>query len=120
MSKAELSTAKSYAKLVSALTVEMNSVLAKHGLKDVEIHSFSFGKKPGLATLADPQMVQGIGVTKRACGWLQTIKSRCARSPRSNDEGAAIRGERRSRRFRKWLMIRSYFGGRPSWRTPKR
>lgn len=64
MSQAELSTAKSYAKLVSALTVEMNSVLAKHGLKDVEIHSFSFGKRPGLATLADPQVVQGIGVTK--------------------------------------------------------
>jgi hypothetical protein len=64
ISKAKHSTAKSYAKLVPALAAEINSVLARHGLKDVEIHSFSFGKKPGLATLEGPHVVQGIGVTK--------------------------------------------------------
>jgi hypothetical protein len=64
MSEAELSTARSYAKLVPILAVEINNVLAKHGLKDIEIHSFSFGKKPGLITLKGPNMVQGIGLTK--------------------------------------------------------
>ncbi|UIJ87224.1 hypothetical protein LZK77_04385 [Rhizobium leguminosarum] len=42
----------------------MNDLLAKHGIKEMEIHSFSFGKKPGLVTLRDARMVAGIGVTE--------------------------------------------------------
>jgi hypothetical protein len=55
---------KAFAKLVPVLAAEFNKVLAKHGVKDLEIHSFSFGKKPGLATVEAPRLVQGVGVTK--------------------------------------------------------
>lgn len=53
-----------HAKMVPALAVEINGLLAKHGIKNMEIHSFSFGKKPGLVTLKDPRMVAGIGATE--------------------------------------------------------
>jgi hypothetical protein len=58
------SACKAHAKLVPVLVAEFNSILAKHGLKDLEIHSFSFGKRPGLATLEASHLVQGVGVTK--------------------------------------------------------
>jgi hypothetical protein len=64
MTGTDLSTKKSHARLIPALAAEMNAILAKHGLKDVEIHSFSFGNKPGLVSLRDPKFVQGVGLTK--------------------------------------------------------
>jgi len=58
------SACQAFAKLIPGLVAEFNTILAKHGVKDLEIHSFSFGKKPGLATLEAPHLVQGVGTTK--------------------------------------------------------
>lgn len=62
--KSERALCAVYAKKIPALAAEMNDLLAKHGIKEMEIHSFSFGKKPGLVTLRDTRMVAGVGVTE--------------------------------------------------------
>jgi hypothetical protein len=63
MSQSDLASAKAYAKLVTTLAAEINNLLAKHGLKDMNVHSFSFSKKPGLTSPQNQETVPGIALT---------------------------------------------------------
>lgn len=63
-SKSERTLCAAYAKKVPALAADMNALLAKHGIKNMKIQSFSFGKGPGLVSSKDPTMVAGVGATE--------------------------------------------------------
>ena len=63
MNQSDLASARAYAKLVTTLAAEINSLLAKHGLNEMNVHSFSFSKKPGLTIIQNQETVPGIGVT---------------------------------------------------------
>lgn len=63
-SKSERTLCAVYAKKVPALAADINALLAKHGINGMEIHSFSFGKGPGLLSSKDSTMVAGVGATK--------------------------------------------------------
>ena len=62
MDAEQLSTARSYAKLLPSLGAEMNQLLEKHGLKGMQIDSFAFKKRVALASSKAPHPT-GVGVT---------------------------------------------------------
>jgi hypothetical protein len=63
MNQSDLASARAYAKEVPTLVAEINNLFAKHGLKNMNVHSFSFSKNPGHTTAQDQETVLGIGVT---------------------------------------------------------
>jgi hypothetical protein len=63
MDAGQLSTAQSYAKLLSKIGADFNQLLKKHGLTDMQIDSFSFKKRTGLDATAKEPYPTGIGVT---------------------------------------------------------